>query len=111
MMRVLFIDIDTLRPDHLGCYGYHRNTSPHIKRTRDRQMAFLKTEGAEQAPSRHAAFVGARAGELLNSPRRLRTEIRLAGLGDCRSFMFAFYDTLIARPELAQVLRDEIGAK
>ena len=21
-MRVLFIDIDTLRPDHLGCYGY-----------------------------------------------------------------------------------------
>lgn len=27
-MRVLFIDIDTLRPDHLGCYGYHRATSP-----------------------------------------------------------------------------------
>ena len=31
-MRVLFIDIDTLRPDHLGCYGDHRNTSPHIDR-------------------------------------------------------------------------------
>ncbi len=29
-MRVLFIDIDTLRPDHLGCYGYHRRTSPAI---------------------------------------------------------------------------------
>lgn len=29
-MRILFIDIDTLRPDHLGCYGYHRNTSPNI---------------------------------------------------------------------------------
>lgn len=29
-MRILYIDIDTLRPDHLGCYGYHRNTSPHI---------------------------------------------------------------------------------
>lgn len=29
-MRVLFIDIDTLRPDHLGCYGYTRNTSPNI---------------------------------------------------------------------------------
>lgn len=29
-MRVLVIDIDTLRPDHLGCYGYHRNTSPNI---------------------------------------------------------------------------------
>ena len=21
-----YIDIDALRPDHLGCYGYHRNT-------------------------------------------------------------------------------------
>lgn len=29
-MRILWIDIDSLRPDHLGCYGYHRNTSPTI---------------------------------------------------------------------------------
>ena len=29
-MRLLYFDIDTLRPDHLGCYGYHRPTSPHI---------------------------------------------------------------------------------
>ena len=29
-MRVLFLDLDTLRPDHLGCYGYHRDTSPFI---------------------------------------------------------------------------------
>lgn len=29
-MRVLYIDIDSLRPDHLGCYGYHRDTSPTI---------------------------------------------------------------------------------
>lgn len=29
-MRILFLDLDTLRPDHLGCYGYHRNTSPNL---------------------------------------------------------------------------------
>ncbi len=29
-MRILYLDIDSLRPDHLGCYGYHRNTSPTI---------------------------------------------------------------------------------
>ena len=29
-MRVIFFDIDTLRPDHLGCYGYGRDTSPAI---------------------------------------------------------------------------------
>ncbi|MCV0396000.1 MAG: sulfatase [Rhizobiaceae bacterium] len=31
-MNVLYIDIDSLRPDHLGCYGYHRDTSPNIDR-------------------------------------------------------------------------------
>jgi arylsulfatase A-like enzyme len=29
-VRILYIDIDTLRADHLGCYGYERATSPHI---------------------------------------------------------------------------------
>jgi choline-sulfatase len=29
-LRVFYIDIDSLRPDHLGCYGYQRNTSPNI---------------------------------------------------------------------------------
>ena len=29
-MRLLYIDIDTLRADHLGCHGYHRNTTPNI---------------------------------------------------------------------------------
>ena len=28
--NVLLITVDTLRADHLGCYGYHHPTSPHI---------------------------------------------------------------------------------
>ena len=29
-LNVLFLTVDTLRADHLGCYGYHRQTSPNI---------------------------------------------------------------------------------
>ena len=29
-MRVLFVDIDTLRPDHMSCYGYSRQTTPNF---------------------------------------------------------------------------------
>lgn len=28
--HVILISIDTLRPDHLSCYGYERQTSPHL---------------------------------------------------------------------------------
>lgn len=29
-MRILMIDIDTLRPDHMSCYGYRRRTTPNL---------------------------------------------------------------------------------
>ncbi len=29
-VSIIIVDIDTLRADHLGCYGYERPTSPHI---------------------------------------------------------------------------------
>ena len=31
-MRILMLDIDTLRPDHMSCYGYHRLTTPNMDR-------------------------------------------------------------------------------
>ncbi len=38
---VLLITVDALRADHLGCYGYPRNTSPNIDRLAREGAAFL----------------------------------------------------------------------
>ena len=39
-MNLIFISIDTLRADHLGCYGYPRNTSPHLDELASRGVVF-----------------------------------------------------------------------
>ena len=39
-MRVLLFDIDTLRADHMGCYGYGRNTTPVMDALDGRHGAF-----------------------------------------------------------------------
>ena len=40
---VVIITIDALRPDHLGCYGYGRNTSPNIDRLAKEGACFLNS--------------------------------------------------------------------
>ena len=30
--NVLLIGIDSLRADHMSCYGYHHHTTPHMDR-------------------------------------------------------------------------------
>ncbi len=59
-MRILYLDIDTLRPDHLGCYGYHRNTSPNIDRLAAEGTRFCNyyTSDAPCLPSRAALMSG-----------------------------------------------------
>jgi arylsulfatase A-like enzyme len=47
-LNVLIIGIDTLRPDHLGCYGYGRDTSPNIDRLAERGVLCENT--VSQAP-------------------------------------------------------------
>ena len=39
-MRIIYFDIDCLRPDHLGCYGYARPTSPTIDAIAEQGMIF-----------------------------------------------------------------------
>jgi arylsulfatase A-like enzyme len=38
--NVVLIVVDTLRADHLGCYGYHQNTSPHIDAFAEESVLF-----------------------------------------------------------------------
>ena len=59
-MRILYIDIDSLRPDHLGCYGYHRNTSPTIDSVAKEAVRFNNyyTSDAPCLPSRTAFYSG-----------------------------------------------------
>lgn len=59
-MRVLILDIDTLRPDHIGCYGYHRNTTPNIDRIAREGTRFTNyyCSDAPCLPSRVALVTG-----------------------------------------------------
>ncbi|HDH99442.1 MAG TPA: DUF229 domain-containing protein [Firmicutes bacterium] len=59
-MRILFLDLDTLRADHLGCYGYHRNTSPNIDKIAEQGVRFTNyyCSDAPCLPSRTALMTG-----------------------------------------------------
>jgi choline-sulfatase len=59
-MRILYLDIDSLRPDHLGCYGYHRRTSPNIDRIAAAGVRFDRYYATDSPclPSRTAMWAG-----------------------------------------------------
>src|SRR5690554_2832176 len=59
-MKILMIDVDSLRPDHLGCYGYHRDTSPNIDKIAEKGVRFTNyyTSDAPCMPSRTALTTG-----------------------------------------------------
>ncbi|MCL4508519.1 MAG: sulfatase [Chloroflexi bacterium] len=59
-MRILYIDIDSQRPDHLGCYGYHRNTSPAIDSIAAEGVRFTNCYATDVPclPSRTSLFSG-----------------------------------------------------
>lgn len=59
-MRLLYIDIDTLRADHLGCYGYQRATSPNIDAVARDAVRFDRVYVSDSPclPSRTALLTG-----------------------------------------------------
>jgi len=60
-VRILYLDIDTLRADHLGCYGYHRDTTPNIDRVAAEggtRFENVYVSDAPCLPSRACMFTG-----------------------------------------------------
>lgn len=59
-MRLIYFDIDTLRADHLGCYGYPRDTTPNIDRIAARGVRFARCYASDVPclPSRTALLTG-----------------------------------------------------
>ncbi len=60
-MRLLYVDIDTLRADHLGCAGYHRDTTPNIDALAAEGVRFSNVYASDVPclPSRSALMTGA----------------------------------------------------
>lgn len=59
-MNVILISCDTLRADRLGCYGYHRPTSPHLDALAEQGVLFENFFGADipTEPVHTALFTG-----------------------------------------------------
>lgn len=60
-INVVLITIDTLRSDHLGCYGYTRETSPNIDRFAEESVLFENARAtcSATAPSVASILTGA----------------------------------------------------
>ena len=59
-MRILYLDIDTTRADHLSCYGYPRRTTPNIDRVAAEGVRLdnCYASDAPCLPSRASMFTG-----------------------------------------------------
>lgn len=59
-MNILLIDIDTLRADHLGCYGYRKPTSPAIDRLAAEGVLFERcyAPGIPTTPAHTTLYTG-----------------------------------------------------
>lgn len=72
-MKILFVVIDTLRADHLGCYGYHRHTSPRLDAVAEEGVVFERAYPTDvpTQPSYTAMLTGQRgirSGVVSHSP-------------------------------------------
>jgi arylsulfatase A-like enzyme len=58
--NIVLVTLDTVRADHLGCYGYSRDTSPNIDEFADESIVFTscRTPMPLTAPAHASLFTG-----------------------------------------------------
>ena len=58
--NILLITLDTTRVDHLGCYGYSRETSPNLDRLADESVVYTRcvATASSTLPSHASLFTG-----------------------------------------------------
>ena len=95
--NVILIGIDTLRADHLGCYGYHRPTSPTINELAKNGILFKNCFA--QAPATAPSFMSIMTSRY---PTYHGIDENIGGTGRviCRTYML---DPAI--PTLAAILK------
>ncbi len=86
-LNVLLITIDTLRPDHMGVYGYRRDTTPRIDALARRGVVF--DEAYTYWPKTRGSFVAIMTGRVASK----------SGYGKSHPLLLDF------NPTLASVLR------
>lgn len=59
-MRIIYVDVDTLRADHLAAYGYGRSTTPNLDQLVERSVVFERVYCSDSPclPSRAALSSG-----------------------------------------------------
>jgi arylsulfatase A-like enzyme len=87
-INVLLVTIDTLRPDHMGVYGYHRDTTPRTDALARRGVVF--DEAYTYWPKTRGSFVAIMTGRLAAQ----------SGYGRSHPLLLDF------NPTLASVLRE-----
>jgi arylsulfatase A-like enzyme len=103
---IILLAIDSLRPDHLGCYGYHRSTSPAIDALAAESVLFDRAfaAGIPTMPSFTTLFTGLhpyRHGIVAHmGPRRLAEHtLTLAQLAKQAGYVTIACDNLVIQGE------------
>lgn len=68
--NVIVVVVDTLRADHLGCYGYSRDTSPNLDRFADDNLLFsrVRSQASCTFPSVNSLLTSTYPYRFLNQP-------------------------------------------